>query len=285
MSSPHRSCIFPFVLTACLALLCPIVGDGHGSFHDRAEGLTAALREKPDDPELLFQFAALNLEHGDWQVALLQLTRIDQLAPGKLAIDLLRGQALAAGGKFAAARGKLDLFLVANPGHPTALAARAKVVSELGDPQQAADDCAAALQATPHPEPDAYFDLANFLIAAGRNAQAVSTLDDGITKFGPLPALVERAIQLDLALGHPDAAVRRADARLAATPPVLQPPLMAARASLLARAGRPADSRTAWQALRKYLATLPPLDRSSHAMLRLAEQATQALAALDSAPK
>jgi predicted Zn-dependent protease len=252
---------------------------GHGSFHERVEALTTSLRERPDDPTLLFQMAALNFEHGDWEMTLVQLTRIDEVAPGKVATDLLRGQALAAGGKLEAARTRLTAFLAAHPGHAVALAARAKVVSELGDPQQAAADSTAALAATRNPEPEDYFTTTNFLVAAGRSAEAVRVLDAGLAKLGQIPGLCERAIELELTLGHPDAAVARADARLTAAPEALRPPLMAARASVLARAGRPAEARAAWQALRECLATLPPLDRASHAMLRLAEQANQALTA------
>ena len=252
---------------------------GHGSFHERVEALTTALRERPDDPTLLFQMAALNFEHGDWEMTLVQLTRLDEVAPGKVATDLLRGQALAAGGKLEAARTRLTAFLAAHPGHAVALAARARVMSELGDPQQAAVDSVAALDATAKPEPEDYFATANFLVAAGRGAEAVRVLDAGLARLGQIPALCERAIELELTLGHPDAAVARAETRLAAAPAALRPPLMAARASVLARAGHPAEARAAWQALREHLAALPPLDRASHAMLGLAEQANQALAA------
>ena len=250
---------------------------GHGSFHEQVEVVNAALRDRPDDPSLVFRLAALNLEHGDWEAALVHVARVDQLAPKKFATDLLRGQALAAGGKFDAARAKLDTFIAAHPGHAAALATRAKVVSELGDPRQAAADCAAAIAATPRPEPDAYFNLANFLVAAGKSPEAVRALDEGIEKLGLLPAFVELAIDLELSLGRADAAIARADARLAATPPALRPPQMAMRAKVLARAGRIAESHAAWLALREHLATLPPLERASHSMLRLAEQASLAL--------
>ena len=115
MSFPVHRSLARLAVLALVALRCVAQTYGHGSFHERVEGLTAALRERPDDPQLLFQFAALNLEHGDWEVALVQLAHLDQVAPGKLPTDLLRGQALAAGGKFTAARGKLDAFLAAHP--------------------------------------------------------------------------------------------------------------------------------------------------------------------------
>lgn len=277
----HRSSACRILHAFCLAgaLLQTANVHGHGSFHERVEALTTALRELPDDPTLLFQMAALNFEHGDWEMTLVQLARIDEVAPGKMATDLLRGQALAAGGKLEAARARLTAFINKQPTHAVALATRAKVVSELGDPQQAAADRAAALAATRNPEPEDYFATANFFVAAGRTADGVRVLDEGIAKLGQIPALCERAIELELTFGHPAAAVARADARLAAAPETLRPALMAARASVLARAGHAAEARAAWQALREYLATLPPLDRASHAMLRLAEQANQELTA------
>jgi predicted Zn-dependent protease len=267
----------PFSLRRVAILLATLLvtvadGLGHGSFHERVEAFRAALLEKPDDPVLLYRLANEYLEHGDWEAALTHLARIDAVAPGKVATDLPRGRALAAGGKFAEAKEKLDAYLAAQPGHAGALLARARVQSELGDAGQSAADCAAAVAATPHPEPDAYFELANFLVAAQRGADAVKALDAGLAKLGPIPSLIERALELELALGRADGAIARSTAR--ATTPATR----AAHAALLARAGRPVESRAAWEALRAELAALPPLDRASHAMLRLAEQAHQALA-------
>jgi predicted Zn-dependent protease len=268
----------PFLTALASAVLafvvCPVaVLHGHGSFHERIETLGAALREKPDDPVLLYRLAVEYLEHGEWETALTHLARIDAVAPGVVGTGLPRGRALAAGGKFAEARAALDGYLAAQPGHAAALAVRARVVSELGDAQQAAADCAASVAATPRPEPDAYFELANFLVAASRGTDAVRALDDGIGRLGPVPALVDRAIELELTLDHAEAALARSAAR------AKTPSTRAAHAALLARTGRPTEARAAWEALRAELAALPPLDRSSHAMLQLAERANRALAA------
>jgi hypothetical protein len=61
-------------------------------------------------------------------------------------------------------------------------------------------------------------------------------------------------------------------------------PWMARRASILAQAGRIEESRAAWQALVDHLSALPNLERGSHAMSTLMEQAKQALAALANPP-
>ena len=67
-----RSPFFAGLASAGLAFLAwPVaVLHGHGSFHERLEALSAALREKPDDPVLLYRLAAEYLEHGDWETAL-----------------------------------------------------------------------------------------------------------------------------------------------------------------------------------------------------------------------
>jgi tetratricopeptide (TPR) repeat protein len=281
MAAPPLYPTFFAVLTGWLVLFPAGSIHAHGGFHERATALTAALKERPDDPDLLFQFALANLDHGDWEVTLLQLNRVEQLAPGKYPTDLVRGRALAGGGKFEAARKALDAFLATHPRHGLALAARARVASELGDPQQAVADATAAIDTTTRPEPDAYFELANFLVAAGRSAEAIQALDQGMTKLGPLPALFNRALELEISLDRKAAVVARLDTQLVVTPPELQPARMAQRAAILARIGRLEDAHKAWLALRDRLTALPPLERNSHAMLRFAEQANEALAALE----
>ena len=277
---PSSSSLCGRILFATGALGWPLAGShGHGTFHERVEALTAALREKPDDPGLLFRLATASLEHGEWESALRQLADLDRVAPRVVATDLQRGRALAAGGKFAEARAALDAYLALQPGHALALGARAEVLSELGQPLLAATDLAASIAATARPEPDVFLELAGFLVAAGQSAEAVRALDDGMGKLGAVPALIDRAIELELALGRAAAALARLDVQLAAAPAAQRPALMASRARLLATARRAAEARAAWEALREFLAALPPLDRASHAMLRLAAEAEQALAA------
>jgi hypothetical protein len=57
---------------------------------------------------------------------------------------------------------------------------------------------------------------------------------------------------------------------------------MARRCSILAQAGRIKESRAAWIALFERIQALPNLERGAHAMQLIAEQATQAITALDS---
>ncbi len=104
----------------------------------------------------------------------------------------------------------------------------------------------------------------------------------GIEKLGPIPSLVIRAMDLEIATKNFAAALTRVEAMRQSAP--RPEPWMAKRASILAQAGRIQESRAAWQALVEHLAALPNLERGSHAMSKLTAEAKQALAALDSLP-
>jgi hypothetical protein len=86
-------------------------------------------------------------------------------------------------------------------------------------------------------------------------------------------------MELEIITGDFDSALKRVDQLQKFAP--RPEPWMAKRASLLAQAGRIADSRAAWQSLLAHLSALPNLERGSKPMKLLAEQAHQALAALD----
>ena len=116
--------------------------------------------------------------------------------------------------------------------------------------------------------------------AAGLAGEAVQVLAAGIEKLGPIPSLALRAMEVEIATKNFDAALTRVEALRKSAP--RPEPWMARRASVLAQAGRIEDSRAAWQALVEHLAALPNLERGSHAMSKLAEDARQALASLAS---
>src|ERR1051326_1191423 len=66
---------------------------GHGSFHERIDYLTKALEQTPADPIPRFELANLHGLHGDTQLALEDLDKVDAIAPGKFPTDLIRGEA------------------------------------------------------------------------------------------------------------------------------------------------------------------------------------------------
>ncbi|KAB2644061.1 MAG: tetratricopeptide repeat protein [Verrucomicrobia bacterium] len=251
---------------------------GHGGFHERLAQLAVALEKSPNDPALHFELADVNGQHGDWQMALLNLARVEELAPGKFPTSLLRGQAWLTGGQPGKAKTALDTLLAGQPEHARGRLLRARAAQRLGDAAGSLADYREALRRTPAPDPDLLQETAGALAAGGLPEEAVRVLAAGMEKLGPIPSLVLRAMEVEIATGNFDAALARVEALRKSAP--RPEPWMARRASVLAQAGRIEESRVAWQALVTHLEALPNLERGSHAMSKLAEDARHALASL-----
>ena len=263
-------------------LACRIPGAwGHGAIDERIAELTEDLVKSPGDASLHFQLAEANCQHEDWPAALLALARAEELAPGKFPSDLIRGRVALGTGEPADAKKSFDHFLAGHPGNPQVLVLRARALAQLGKDEACLADYRAALAASKNPEPDLFQEAAEALVFRGRDEEAMRVLGDGIAKLGPVPSLVLKALGLELAAGQFDSALLRVDVmRISAPRPE---PWMAKRAAILEQAGRSDDARAAWQALAAHLAALPNLQRGSHSMSTLAEQAQQALHRISSA--
>ena len=251
-----------------------------GTYHEKLLVLDERLKSDSSDAQAWFQRGSLCLLNGGWQVALADLERADRLAPGKFPTDWLRGQALAAGGHFAMARTVLDDFITAHPDHAGALASRARVLSSLGRMEDSVADYRAALARSPLAEPDFILEVADALTKLGLKNEALGVIDAGIKRLGQTPALAVKAVEMEIAAAQFDAALRRVD--VARSTAARSEPWMVKRASILAQAGRLAESRAAWREIIAHLAALPDHERTSHSMSIMAEQARVALASLDS---
>ena len=253
---------------------------GHGGYHERIIYLSAAVENNPSDPLLQFDLASVHGDHGDLQLALLHLERVDALAPGKFLTDLSRGQAFLVAGEFAKAKEALDRQLLSHPECARAWLLRARAEEKLGQEAACLADYREALKLTASPDPDLLQEVADALATRGCQKEAAQVLAAGIEKLGKIPSLVLRALDLEIAMKDFEAALRRVeDARQNAPRPE---PWMARRATVLAQAGRIEESRAAWKALAKHLDSLPDQERTSFAMRKLAEETSQALATLKS---
>lgn len=267
----------------CLAawLLTSGTGCSHGAFHERIAELSQQIAAQPQNARLYLQRADSYRQHEDWQAALADCGKARELNPA-IEADLPHGRTLLEAGRPADALPLLDGFLGRHPQNAQALTCRARTFEKLGRHSAAIADYREALKHTPIPEPDLVLETANVLAAQGSEAEAVQGLNAGIEKLGPLPSLVLRSMQLEIATKNFDAALGRVESMRRTAPRA--EPWMARRASILTQARRIPESRAAWQALVEHLAALPNLERGSHAMSKLMEEATQALAALDRPP-
>lgn len=255
---------------------------GHGAFHEELQRTDEEIAAHPLDGANWFRRGYLNVLHGEWQTALIDLEKADRLEPGKYATDWLRGQALMAGGKFEAAKNILVEFLEKHPQHGGAQATRARVLDKLEQHEAALTDFREALIKTQNPEPDLVIEVAEALVAQKHVEEAADLIDAHLKRMTNSPGLVMKALELEITLGRVDAALSRVDAMQQTAP--RPEPWMAKRAAVLAQCGRADDAKAAWTALRDHILALPNLERGSHAMSRILEQAQIALGAIKPAP-
>jgi predicted Zn-dependent protease len=269
------------LLAGCLAVVVVSggVAAGHGALDERLERVSGQIAAAPEDGRLHLQRANLLREHEDWSMALEACERAAALDPG-LAVDPLRARILLESGRPGDALPLLDKVLLSRPDETECRVWRARAHRLLGHAAAAADDFRKALDRCAAPQPDLVQEAADTLAAEGASQEAVAVLDAGMAKIGVVPALMLRAIDLEVAAGSFPAALARID-RMQASGPRPEP-WMAKRAAVLAVAGRTAESQAAWTALVTHLGGLPDAERGSNAMSRLREQAEQALAALRS---
>lgn len=253
---------------------------GHGAYHEELARADNEIAAHPEDGQLWYRRGLLNVLHGAWEPALVDLEKADRLAPGKYATNWLRGQALTTAGQYAAAKAVLNEFIAKYPDHGGALASRARALVLLKEHTAALADYRAALIKMPNAEPDLVQEVVEALISQQQNEEAADILEVHLKRLGNSPGLIMKAMDLEVALGRYDAALTRVDV-LQQTAPRPEP-WMAKRASLLTQAGRIRDSQAAWQALISHIQALPNLERGAHAMQLIAEQAQQAVASLKS---
>jgi tetratricopeptide (TPR) repeat protein len=266
------------VLLVAGGLLALAPARAHGAFHDRLRELAAALEANPRDARLHFELARIFCQHEDWLFALAAADSADEFQPHAFPTDLLRGEIALGRGDPAKARAALNRHLAANPSSPRALVLRARARAALADAAGAIADYRAALRADARPEIDHVREAAAALARQGDRAEAADALARAIATFGPDPALLGQALEIEVAVGRFAAALARVDALQAAAP--RPEPWLARRAQILAQAGNPGAARAAWIALQRHLEALPTLERGSSPMRALADQARAALATL-----
>jgi len=276
-----KNSILSATACACLALMLSVCWcAGHGAYHEELEHVDEQLMHAPNEAKLWFLRGALNVLHGEWQMALVDLEKADRLAPGKFDTDWQRGMALEVGGQPEAAKGVLDAFLYRFPEHGGALTSRARVLMKLKMAEAALADYRAGLSKTANVEPDQVEEVAKALMAARLDAEAADLLTVQIKRLGSIPALEVLALELEVRLGRIDLALTRVDALQKSAP--TPEPWMARRAQVLAQAGRANAAHAAWISLRDHLLTLPNMKRGTPLLSQIMTQTRLALG--ESAP-
>jgi predicted Zn-dependent protease len=259
----------------CVGLLSLPV-HAHEGLHEQIAAITAKIKRDPKNASLYLQRGELHRLHRDWERAAADYDRAERLQPGLKIVDLARGKMLFDAGKLQRAKLTLDRFLSRQPGHYEGLITRARVRAKLGARIDAAKDFTQALSLSSVPEPELYLERTNVLAAdEQRIEEALTGLDEGISKLGPLVTLQLAAIDLELRRKNYDGALVRLDQISAQSQ--RKEAWLVRRGEILILAGRDAEARVAFNAALTAIESLPPAYRQSRAVSALELRARSAL--------
>jgi predicted Zn-dependent protease len=266
-------------LLSVLVLVLPALVAAHPTVDARLDDVTHRLAAHPDDPALLLRLGDLERERGDRDAAFAAYERAAAAPNAPDEVELARGTLLAEAGFPRAALVVLDRFVGRHPAHVGARVARARVRAAAGRRVAAAADLSRAIALTPAPPPDLYLERAQLLVAADRPDAALRGLDEGVGRLGPLAALEDAAIDLEVTREQWNAALARVDRLLGDVP--RHPAWLLRRGRICERAGRAADARAAFAAALDVLEAADP--GRARALDVMAGEARAALARLDAA--
>jgi tetratricopeptide (TPR) repeat protein len=196
------------------------------------------------------------------------------LQPGLTIVDLARGKMLFESGRLQRSKLVLDRFLSQQPNHFEGLTTRARVFAKLGSTVDAIKDFTGAIAQSP--EPELYLERAETTVRDGKRLdEALSGLDEGIKRLGPIVTLQLPAIELELRRQNYEGALSRLD--LVAAQSERKETWLVRRGEILRLAGRDEEARAAFNAALVAIESLPPWRRQSKAVTALQVRARSAL--------
>jgi len=264
-------------------VLAALPAAAHESEGEALARLDLALAVAPRDAELWRRRAGLERSQGDLELARADLERACALGLAPALAERERGWLARAEGRLADAERHLRRAIELSPGDTETLVAHAETLGSLHRWREAADGYARVIELAPDAGPDLHLARVRALAAGGdaNLREALRALDEADAKLGPVPALAQEGVALELRAGRTDAALARLG-RLSAQARHRESWLVQ-RAEILEHAGR---SRQAFAEYADALASLeaqPPARRATPAAVTLAARAREGIARL-SAP-
>lgn len=260
-------------VAVCLTLL-PLLAQAHEGLHEQIVAITAKIKRDPKNASLYLQRGELHRLHRDWLHAAADYDRAAHLQPTLAIIDFARGRMLFESGRPQRAKLVLDRFLTQQPNHFDAVLTRARVLAKLGSTPAAINDFTRAIAQSPDPE--LYLERAHLIAGDEKRIdEALSGLDEGIRRLGPIVTLQLPAIDLELRRQNYEGALSRLD--LIAAQSDRKEAWLVRRGEILKLAGRDEEARAAFNAALVAIESLPPARRQSKAVTALQVRAHSAL--------
>jgi tetratricopeptide (TPR) repeat protein len=252
-----------------LLVIAPNTASAHGDLDQQIVALDKRIANDPTTPALFLRRGGLHRLHEDFDLALADFERAALLDPSLDAIQLAKGQLFFEAGWPTSARGALDAYIGQRPRDATARLIRARVLSRLGRYVAAAEDYTHAIHVMEPPTPDCYLERANALAALGGNYidEAIASLDEGISRIGPLITLQVAALDLEIKHKRHADSLDRLDTLIATFP--RKDRWLSKRGAVLEKAGRAQDAHAAYSQALEAMAVLSSRQRNTKATLEL----------------
>ena len=259
-----------------VGILLSSFAQAHEGLHEQIAAITTKIKRDPKNASLYLQRGELHRLHHDWSHAAADYDRAARLQPGLTIVDLARGKMLFESGRFQRAKLVLDRFLRLQPNHFEGLLTRARVLAKIGSTAGAVKDFTQAIAQSTVSDPELYLERADAIAKDGKRIdEALSGLDEGIKRLGPIVTLQLSAIELELRRHDYEGALSRLD--LIAAQSERKEAWLVRRGEILKLAGRDEEARAAFNAALVAIESLPPERRQSKAVTALQVRARSAL--------
>lgn len=251
-------------ISILLAGLATLSLSAHPEIEDALRRLQTQISAAPAEARLYLERGELYAQVGDTISADANFHVAATLNPNLPRLDRAQAALELAQHRPAAALRILNRALLLDPHDAEARILRARAWSASGDRASASRDYATALAQLAQPSPEIYLDYA---ACAGDAIEAIRRLDAGCERLGDVPALLDRALQIEESAGRIDQAVARLDRIIAG---VERPESwLKRRGDLLQRAGRDSEAHASYAAARETIRRLPAWLQDSPATMRL----------------
>lgn len=248
---------FPRILlsgVAALAASCVLslahthVARAHGTLHETLDELRTLPTDIPASAHALLERGELKRLAGDRAGAQADYDAVEAIAPGFAGLLPCRAAlALDCGDPEAAVR-MLDRHASLFPNDAHALVLRAEAHTRAGRERAALGDYDLAFRTlgngSARPRADWVIERARLAERLDGPEAALAGLEESLSRAGDDPALLGRALEIELALGRNDGALARLDRLLARAE--RREFLLAQRGDILRRAGRPLEADAAY---------------------------------------
>jgi predicted Zn-dependent protease len=183
----------------------------HDGLHEQILAVTEQIRKDPRNAALYLKRAELYRLHAEWKNSENDFNRAENLDSKLAVVNLGRGKLWLDAKQFAKAKRALEKFLSREPKSFEGVITLARVCARLGQTNAAVRYFSESIALAPNDSAEIYLERAETQVAAGKSAEALRGLDEGLEKFPNLVTLQSMAIDLEVNRRHYDAALLRLD--------------------------------------------------------------------------